>query len=165
MRKIKLPYVSCCVRYIVFFFICVAARSVVSSFVCFHFVSAFACGTFLYRSIVSSWSCFVRSVCVVRRFLDNRRVRDAFIVIGFVLSHRWYFFLVYRADEGFVLHVCRFVWESTVVVVPSSRFLVFRSSFVATFSVSLFLFALTFGSRSVSSSWLRRLSFVLRVSK
>ena len=159
---ITLVYVRRCVRSFAFFCSCVAARSVVSSFVCFHFVSAFACGTFRYRSIVPSWSFSVRSDCVVRRFLDTRRFRDVLLVIGFVLSLRWYFALLYRADGRIVFHVCHFAWESHVAVVRSSRLLVFRSSFVATFSTSRVLFPFKLDSRRVSSLWLRRISFVLR---
>ena len=62
VRKITLVYARCCVRSFVLVCPCVTARSGVSSFVCFHFMSVFTCGTFLYRCIVSSWSSFVRSV-------------------------------------------------------------------------------------------------------
>ena len=100
VRKIALVYVRCCVRSFVLVCPCVMVRSVVSSFV-FFFVSAFACERSVSVFIVPSWPYFVRSACVIRPFLDTRHVRYAFSVIVFVLSLRWYFVLVYRADESF----------------------------------------------------------------
>ena len=46
-----------------------------------------------------------------------RRARYAFSIIVFVLSLRWHFVLLSRADESFATHVDRFVREYHVVFV------------------------------------------------